>query len=149
MVAAARKASWKSAAVFSRLGRERAPEGLEICMSDRECPFLDLEGKTVVIVGGTRGWEHSDRIIVALRLQAAIWIETRDSDPTPRSFDTVIRRRRPALVVGMRGLMRHQHCRDLRRVCKQMGVPLLEFWHCPHPDRLVADLNDRFRGRSI
>jgi hypothetical protein len=118
-------------------------------MSFGSCPFPNLEGKTIVIVGGTRGWEHSERIIAALRLQTVIWIETRDSDPTSRKFDAVVRRRRPALVIGMKGLMRHQHCRDLRRVCKEIGAPLLEFWHCPHPDRLVADLNDRFRGRSI
>lgn len=149
MVAAARGASWKLAKVFSWLVRERALEGLEVHMSFGSCPFPDLEGKTVVIVGGTRGWEHSDRIIAALRLQTVIWIETRDSDPTSRKFDAVVRRRRPALVIGMKGLMRHQHCRDLRRVCKEIGAPLLEFWHCPHPDRLVADLNDRFRGRSI
>ena len=120
---------------YSRHGLSLAKEK---AMNDVNRIKKILSGKTMVLVGGDERPEHKKRLLAAFGLLDVIWIETRDSDPSSRRFASIVRRAEVAIVVALSGLLRHQHIRDLRTLCRELGRPLLTYWRSPHPEGLAA-----------
>src|SRR4051794_25646351 len=104
-----------------------------------------LSGKTVAIVGGDDRPQHRKRLEEAFGLRRVIWIPTRSSDPSARRFSPLIRRGDVALVVGLLGLLRHQHVRDLRSLCRDAECPFVPYWRSPHPEGLAIAILSRHR----
>jgi hypothetical protein len=94
---------------------------------------LALRGGRIGIVGGDQRRDHIDRIVRAFELQGLLWVPTRESDASPRRFEAALVRDELLLVVSLHGLLRHQHTRDLRAICRSLEVPLLPYWRSPHP----------------
>lgn len=97
-----------------------------------------LARTTVVLVGGDKRADHARRIKCAFDLRELIWIPTRDSDPSSRRFGPTLARCDASLVVGLNGLLRHQHIRDLRAICAEHRLLYLAYWRSPHPEGLAA-----------
>lgn len=92
-----------------------------------------LRGSTLLVVGGDERADQLVRLRGQLGLRDAVWASTRDSDPTPRRFRSLIRDPRLTLVVLLEGLIRHQHARDVASLCEESGKPLVRIWRSPNP----------------
>jgi len=97
-----------------------------------------LRGGTIAIVGGDQRRTHIERLSRAFELKGLLWVPTRESDASSRRFATVLSRESLILVVSLHGLLRHQHTRDLRDLCRRFAIPLLPYWRSPHPAGLAA-----------
>jgi hypothetical protein len=97
-----------------------------------------LHGTVVAVVGGDKRHAHSDRLCQTFELRGLLWVPTRESDASPSRFASVIAQDDIVLVVALLGLLRHQHTRDLRGLCKRFAVPHLVYWRSPHPRGLAA-----------
>lgn len=87
-----------------------------------------LLGGSLLIIGGDVRATSLDRLKRDLGLSLLEWIPTRDSDPTPRSFEAIVRRQEFSLVVLLQGLVRHQHARDVAAICSAAQVELVRLW---------------------
>lgn len=97
-----------------------------------------LDGSTIAVIGGDRRRAHAHRLTEAFGLNELLWVPTRESDASARRLSPVIGRTDLILVISLRGLLRHQHTHDLRRLCRSSNVPLLNCWRSPHPTRVAA-----------
>ncbi len=97
-----------------------------------------LVGLKVLLVGGDPRPHAIEKIASSLGLDQAIHCPTRKSDPSAWRFLSKLRTPRLALVVCARGLTRTQHGVDLHELCRELGLPLLNCNHLPHPNALVA-----------
>lgn len=97
-----------------------------------------FKNKTVALVGGDPRPECADRVRRAFALREAIWLPTREKDPSPGSFAPTLKRREVALVVALYGLLRHQHARDLRQLCRRLRIPLVAYRRTPNPNGLAV-----------
>jgi hypothetical protein len=79
-----------------------------------------------------------ERLKQAFNLEHVVWLPTRANDASSHSFSSFLRRRSVALVVVLYGLIRHQHARDLRALCRDLDVPVVGYWRSPHPDGLAS-----------
>lgn len=109
-------------------------------MNDREEQQIRcaLTGLTIVLVGGDPRPNAIEKIRVSLGLDEAIHCPTRKTDASAWRFLPKLRTTGLALVVCARGLTRTQHGADLHVLCRELGVPLLNCNHIPHPNALVA-----------
>ena len=114
-----------------------------------------LHGGTIALVGGLPRQPHITRLANAFDLKDVLWVSMRESDPSPRRFSSVVVKPELVLVVALNGLLRHQHARDLRALCRHFEVPLLVYWRSPHPagladaiisQRLIKRIRDRRGG---
>lgn len=80
---------------------------------------------TVLIIGGDVRHSQLDKLRAALCGIAVEWIPTRESDPGVSRFEAQLRRQGTSLVVVLCGLIRHQHARDITRLCRRHGQRLL------------------------
>lgn len=80
---------------------------------------------TVIIIGGDIRHTKLDKLRAALCGIAVEWIPTRESDPGASRFEARLRRKEASLVVVLCGLIRHQHARDIARLCRRHGQRLL------------------------
>lgn len=106
----------------------------------------------VVVVGGEVRQSHCRRLEQAFELRQLIWVPMREADASPRRFASVIQQDGVSFVVGLHGLLRHQHARDLRGMCRRLQIPYLACWRSPNPHRIVAAivqqrLVEAIRGR--
>ncbi len=99
------------------------------------CALVDLK---MILVGGDPRPNAIEKIESILGLDEAIHCPTRKSDASARRFASKLRTPRLALVVCARGLTRTQHGADLHALCRELGLPLLNCNHLPHPNALVA-----------
>lgn len=97
--------------------------------------LVDLK---VLLVGGDPRPTAIEKIESSLELDEAIHCPTRKSDASAWRFSSKLRTPRLALVVCARGLTRTQHGADLHELCRELGLPLLNCNHLPHPNALVA-----------
>jgi hypothetical protein len=97
-----------------------------------------LAGTTVLLVGGDPHAPAVDRLKRELKLAAVVHRPTRKSDPSAWRFASALQAYGYGLVVCARGLTRTQHGRDLHETCRELGLPLLNCNHIPHPNTLVA-----------
>ena len=79
----------------------------------------------VIIVGGDVRHFQLDKLRAALCGLSVDWIPTRESDPGSSRFEARIGRQDTSLVVILCGLIRHQHARDITRLCRRHGRRLL------------------------
>lgn len=96
-----------------------------------------LAGKTLALIGGDRREQQERRIQEAFGLERIIWVETRDSDPSSRRFESLLRSGRVDIIVLMLGLVRHQHARAIRSLCKELSIPLVVCRRTPNPGPLA------------
>ena len=108
-----------------------------------------LGGALVVLIGGDRREAQEARLIEELGLKEAIWIPTRPRDASPRAFQSVLRRGDATLVVSLLGLLRHQHARDIRSLCRRLGVPVITVWRSPSPAGIAAAIESQGVAESI
>ena len=80
---------------------------------------------TVLIIGGDVRHFQLDKMRAALGGHSVDWIPTRESDPGTARFEAKIRRQETSVVVILCGLIRHQHSRDISRLCRKLGRRLL------------------------
>jgi hypothetical protein len=67
---------------------------------------------------------------------------TRQSDPSPRVFEAALNGPRIALAIWLCGLSRTNHGRQVRAICKRLGLPWIDCPHVPHPNQLAARVHD-------
>lgn len=82
-------------------------------------------GDSILVIGGDKRPESVQRLKKRLGLDKVEWIATRQSDPTPQRFCHIIADPSVGLVVALIGLIRHQHARDISRLCRKYEKPLL------------------------
>lgn len=99
------------------------------------CALVDLK---MILVGGDPRPNAIEKLESILGLDEAIHCPTRKSDASAWRFASKLRTPRLALVVCARGLTRTQHGTDLHALCRELGLPLLNCNHLPHPNALVA-----------
>lgn len=97
-----------------------------------------LAGHKIVLVGGDPRPHSITRLESDLGLAAVIHCPTRKSDASAWRFLPKLRTDRLVLVVCARGLTRTQHGSELHALCRELGLPLLNCNHIPHPNALVA-----------
>lgn len=108
-----------------------------------------LAGLTIVLVGGDPRPNATEKIRSSLGLDEVIHCPTRKTDASAWRFLPKLRAARLALVVCARGLTRTQHGADLHTLCRELGVPLLNCNHIPHPNALVAAIAKARLTRAV
>lgn len=108
-----------------------------------------LRGFTVLVVGGEPRFQVIDRLKQELGLATVIHAPTRKNDPSSRRFASKLYEPSLAFVVCARGLSRTQHGRDLHDKCRELGLPLVNCGHLPHPNALMALIESRRLATQI
>ncbi|MCK4872594.1 MAG: hypothetical protein KAS72_07700 [Phycisphaerales bacterium] len=106
-----------------------------------------LHDGRLVIVGGDRREHHIQRIRSAFGLAEVHWAQTRKTDASLRRIRTAIEHPNTDLVVLLCGLIRHQHARDVPRLCEAHGKLLVRYWRNPHPHGLANAIIDQVGNR--
>jgi hypothetical protein len=75
----------------------------------------------IIIVGGDVRHFQLDRLRAAFSDAVVEWIPTRESDPGSSRFKARLLRQDTSLIVILCGLVRHQHARDIVRLCRRHG----------------------------
>lgn len=101
-----------------------------------------LDGLDIAIVGGDPRGAQVDRLRRTFALHDVVHRPTRQSDPSPRVFEAALNGPRIALAIWLCGLSRTNHGRQVRAICKRLGVPWLDCPHVPHPNQLAARVHD-------
>lgn len=108
-----------------------------------------LTGLKILLVGGDPRPNAIEKIQSCLGLTEAIHCPTRKTDASAWRFLPKLHTARLALVVCARGLTRTQHGADLHALCRDLGVPLLNCNHIPHPNALVAAIAKARLTRAV
>lgn len=95
---------------------------------------------TVLIIGGDVRHLQLDKLRAALCGIAVEWIPTRESDPGSSCFEARLRRQDTALVVMLCGLIRHQHARDVARLCRRHGRRFLRLHRSANVHTITSTL---------
>jgi len=111
-------------------------------MDDQEAQQIRaaLKGTRMLIVGGDPSPKTIQRLKSSLSLRQVIHCPTRKSDASARRFQFRLHDQYIALVVCARGLTRTEHGKTLHALCRGLEVPLLNCYHIPHPNNLVASI---------
>lgn len=94
--------------------------------------------RTVLIVGGDVRHFKLDKLRAALCGLTVDWIPTRESDPGSSRFEARIGRQDTSLVVILCGLIRHQHSREIARLCRRCGLRLLRLHRSANIHAIVS-----------
>lgn len=108
-----------------------------------------LTGLKILLVGGDPRPNAIQKIETSLGLDEAIHCPTRKTDASAWRFLPKLRTTGLVLVVCARGLTRTQHGADLHVLCRNLGVPLLNCNHLPHPNALVAGIANARLTRAL
>lgn len=113
-----------------------------------------LADLNVLLVGGDSRPELVRRLRRDLRLESVVHCPTRKSDASSRCFEYKLNDPSLVLVVCARGLTRTHHGACLHRMCRELSIPLLDCYHLPHPEALLAAivrsrLSDAVMRRSV
>lgn len=92
-----------------------------------------LQGSDLLIIGGDQRTHQLERLRREFGLRNVAWASTRESDPAPGRFRSLLQNHHFALVVLLNGLIRHQHARDAAALCEKLGTPLVRIWRSPSP----------------
>jgi len=101
-----------------------------------------LEGLDIAIVGGDPRDAQVDRLRRTIALHDVVHRPTRQSDPSPRVFEAALNRPRIALTIWLCGVSRTNQGRQVRAICKRLGLPWLDCPYVPHPNQLAARVHD-------
>ena len=93
---------------------------------------------TIIVVGGDVRHFKLDRLRAAFGDAAVDWIPTRASDPSSSRFEARLLREDTSLVVILCGLIRHQHARDIVRLCRRHGRRFLHLHRSVNIRRIVS-----------
>ncbi len=93
---------------------------------------------TIIVVGGDVRHFQLDRLRAVFGDAAVDWIPTRESDPSSSRFKARLLREDTSLVVILCGLVRHQHARDILRLCRRHGRRFLHLHRSVNIRRVVA-----------
>lgn len=93
---------------------------------------------TIVVIGGDVRHSQLDRLRATLTDAVIEWIPTRDTDPGASRFKFRLLHDDIALVVMLCGLVRHQHARDITRLCRRHGRRLLHLHRSLNVHRVAA-----------
>lgn len=104
------------------LGESRPPKNTGASAPSSASP---LAGLSIVVVGGDPRKHSLRKTGEALGLSCVEWLRTRESHPSGRGYANQALKSQPDVVVLLVGLMRHQHFDDIRKQCRQSGVPYL------------------------
>ena len=94
-----------------------------------------LRGQTLVVVGGDRRDGAIARLKSAFDLQEVIHCQT-------RRFASVLRLPRILLAIAVRGLSRTHHGQHVHAIGRDLGLPVIDVYHIPHPNKLAAAIED-------
>lgn len=97
-----------------------------------------LAGLSLLLVGGEASRHHEARLLRDLALANVVHRPTRRSNPSAGAFLSALAEPQLVLVVCARGLCRTSHGSTLHRECRERELPLLDCFHLPHPNALVA-----------
>jgi hypothetical protein len=97
-----------------------------------------LRGLNIAIVGGDVRDAQVSRLRRVFALRDVIHCTTRQTDASPRRFQSALLRPRIVLVIWLCGLSRTNHGKQLRAICRQLGLPWLDSPRIPHPHLLAA-----------
>jgi hypothetical protein len=101
-----------------------------------------LRGQTLVVVGGDRRDEAIARLKCAFDLQEVIHCQTRKSDASPKRFASALRLPGVLLAVAVRGLSRTHHGQHVHAIGRDVGLPVIDVYHIPHPNKLAAEIEE-------
>jgi hypothetical protein len=101
-----------------------------------------LNGQKIVIVGGDRREPALIRLRDAFAFEEVIHCCTRKVDASPRAFQSSLQLPDILLVVCARGLLRTHHGKQLHQMCRRLGIPFVDTFHFPHPNALLARIED-------
>ncbi len=99
-----------------------------------------LIGGTILVVGGDRRDASIARLKTALHLKEVVHCETRESDASARRFAAALAKPGVLLAVAVRGHSRTHHAQELHRLGRAIGLPVIDCYHIPHPNRLANDI---------
>jgi hypothetical protein len=99
-----------------------------------------LIGGTILVVGGDRRDASIARLKTALRLKEVVHRETRESDASSKRFASALSLPGVLLAVAVRGHSRTHHAQELHRMARAIGLPVIDCYHIPHPNRLANDI---------
>ena len=103
-----------------------------------------LCGLDIALVGGDARSAQVERLRRTFDLHDVVHRTTRRNDPSPRLFESALYGPRVALAVWLCGLSCTSHGKQFRLICNRLGLPWLDCPHVPHPNLLVARV-DEFR----
>jgi hypothetical protein len=92
-----------------------------------------VRNKDLIVVGGERRDQYVQQLKEAFEPSLVEWVSLREQDASPRRFLSRLQRPGVGLVISLIGLVRHQHSRDLRRLCARVGLPLVHCRRSPNP----------------
>lgn len=101
-----------------------------------------LEGFDIVIVGGDARDEQTERLHRIFGLRRVVHRTTRQGDPTSRAFEAALHGPRVVLAIWLCGQSRTNHGKHFRAICKERGIPWFDCPHVPHPNRVVAKVDE-------
>jgi len=104
--------------------------------------FSALEGQKIVFVGGDRREGALTRLRTRFCLDDVIHCCTRKGDASPKCFESSLRDPGVVLVVCVLGLSRTHHGEHLHRRCRELGIPYIDTYRIPHPNLLLAKIED-------
>lgn len=121
--------------------------------SEYQLALHSLRGESIIIVGGPRRDEALDRLRDAFDLREVIHCPTCKNDASTRSFKARLESPGIVLAIWVLGLSRTDHGKHLHRLCRTAGIPWIDCYRIPHPNRLAADIRefhllDAIRARS-
>jgi hypothetical protein len=99
-----------------------------------------LRGQTIIVIGGDRRDEAIERLQRTFDLFDVVHRPTRKSDASPQRFTAALRRSNVVLAIALRGLLRTHHGKQLHTICRLLGIPLIDCFHIPHPNKLMAEI---------
>jgi hypothetical protein len=98
------------------------------------------KSSTIIIVGGDVRHFQLDKLRAVLGAFSVEWIPTRETDPGSSRFTSRLLRPDTTLVIILCGLLRHQHARDLIRLCRRHSRPYLHLYRSANPTRILEAL---------
>ncbi len=110
--------------------------------TDNSALYRALKGFTIAIVGGDPREIQLARLQRGFDLDRVVHLPTRRSDPSPRAFGAALRRPDIVLVVWLCGLSRTNHGKQLRAICRTLGIPWVDCLRIPHPHLLDARIDE-------
>ena len=103
----------------------------------------------LVIVGGDPRPDHRERLKEAFDLRSVRWVEMRETDASVRRCIPHLNDDTVGLVVVLIGLVRHNHSREIPRLCAKSNRAVVRYrGKSPHPNGL-AEAIIRQVGRRL
>jgi hypothetical protein len=108
--------------------------------SNFDCAYDALRDQRMIVVGGDRRDQQLNRLCTAFALREVIHCPCRKTDASPRSFESSLHAPGIVLAVWALGLSRTHHGEHLHCRCRSMGIPWVDCYKIPHPNRLAQDI---------